>query len=157
METIKFEDLIKDPETIAVVGGLLPEATMNKKGLMSADSYNNTQVKTIPNNTTNEYYEIADIPQGCFACIEVNGAASSDFFIARIIVNYSSSSGFNYKVHYLLNQQPELIGFYTDGISKLYVNRRKSFNGGIKVVNTTKSFSLIMKNTSSTEGLIEIK
>lgn len=139
------------------MGGLLPEATMNKKGLMSADSYKNTQVKTIPNNTSNDYYEIADIPKGCFACIEVNGSASSVFFIARIIVNYSSSSGFNYKVHYLLNQQPELIGFYTDGISKLYVNRRTSFNGGIKVAITTNSFNLTMKNTPFTEGLIEIQ
>ena len=35
METIKFEDLIKDPETIAVVEGLLPEVTVEKNGLMS--------------------------------------------------------------------------------------------------------------------------
>ena len=140
-----------------LVGGLLPEATMNKKGLMSADSYKNTQVKTIPNNISNDYYEIADIPKGCFACIEVNGSTSSDFFIARIIVNYSSTRGFNYKVHYLLNQQPGLIGFYTDGISKLYVNRRTSFSGGIKVVFTTNSFNLTMENTPFTEGLIEIQ
>ena len=139
------------------VGELLPEATMNKKGLMSADSYKNTQVKTIPNNISNDYYEIADIPKGCFACIEVNGSTSSDFLIARIIVNYSSTRGFNYKVHYLLNQQPGLIGFYTDGISKLYVNRRTSFSGGIKVVFTTNSFNLTMENTPFTEGLIEIQ
>lgn len=139
------------------MGELLDEATIEKKGLMSAYSYTNTQGKAIPNNTTNDYYEIANIPQGCFACIEINGGASADFLIARIIVNYSSSSGFNYKVFNLLNPQPELIGFYTDGVSKVYVNRKKSFNGGIKVINTTKNFNLTMNQTSSVEGLIEMK
>lgn len=35
METIKFEDLIKDPETIAVVGGLLGlnDTFFNYRGL----------------------------------------------------------------------------------------------------------------------------
>ena len=34
METIDFNEVIRDPETISVVGGLLPEATSKNKGLM---------------------------------------------------------------------------------------------------------------------------
>lgn len=33
METIDFNEVIRDPETISVVGGLLPEASAEKKGL----------------------------------------------------------------------------------------------------------------------------
>lgn len=136
---------------------LLDEATINMKGLMSAYSYTNTQGKIIPNSPSNDCYEIANVPQGCFACIEINGGATADFLIARIIVNYSSSSGFNCRIFNALNPHPELIGFYTDGVSKIYVNRRKSFNGGIKVMYTTMNFSLTMNRILSTEGLIEIQ
>ena len=39
METIDFNEVIRDPETISVVGGLIGVATSEKDGLMSKNGY----------------------------------------------------------------------------------------------------------------------
>lgn len=55
METIKFEDLIKDPETIAVVGGLLPEVILTKKGVVGK---NTLESKMLPTGNNEILYQL---------------------------------------------------------------------------------------------------
>lgn len=45
METIDFNEVIRDPETISVVGELLPTATYNSKGIVSIATYRNIPQK----------------------------------------------------------------------------------------------------------------
>lgn len=45
METIDFNEVIRDPETISVVGVLLPTATYNSKGIVSFATYRNIPQK----------------------------------------------------------------------------------------------------------------
>lgn len=45
METIDFNEVIRDPGTISVVGGLLPTATYNSKGIVSFATYRNIPQK----------------------------------------------------------------------------------------------------------------
>lgn len=47
METIDFNEVIRDPETISVVGGLLPMATLTGNGLMSLEDKQN-MFKSMP-------------------------------------------------------------------------------------------------------------
>ena len=139
------------------MGELLNEATIDKKGLMSAYSYVNTQGKNIPNNADDEYYEIANIPKGSFSCIEVNGASGKNFLSVRMIANYSLSSGFSCIIVNALPPKTNLLRFYTDGKSKLYINKRTSFMGSVRVITTSMNFGLTMSRISSTEDLIEIE
>lgn len=45
METIDFNEVIRDPETISAVGALLPTATYNSKGIVSFATYRNIPQK----------------------------------------------------------------------------------------------------------------
>lgn len=44
METIDFNEVIRDPETISVVGGLLGTASSTTNGLMSSSTYKKTAI-----------------------------------------------------------------------------------------------------------------
>lgn len=99
METIDFNEVIRDPGTISVVGELIGTVTENKNGLATIRMYN-CLPKPLVANKTDEYVKICSINQITVGSIlyTVGNQDIGIRFCGIIDITASNNSGGNIKI-----------------------------------------------------------
>lgn len=138
METIDFNEVIRDPGTISVVGGLLPTASLNNIGMITPSIYCKLQSLVIPNNAKDEYYKVVDILKvSQSVTLEVSGTSSADSINLRAVFINSSTKGLTGAI-LEKDGDSNTVSFYVDTTNKkIYIRRKAGFVSSVRIIATT--------------------
>lgn len=167
METIDFNEVIRDPETISVVGGLLPEATSKNKGLMpSKYPYYYPLASWTAPSSENKLYKIGIMkkqaggifPLGMFAWEKCVGRPTTFFTFSIVNRQEAIYRGINdigpgsraSKFYYKEEDQTLSLYIYVPAYTFVYVIFANT--EGLE----NKAFLNELQKNTDTSGLIEI-
>ena len=149
-----LKEAIQNPEIISVVGELLPEASLTNKGTITPSIYCKLQSFVIPNNASDEYYEVvAGLKSSQSITLEISGTSSVSSINLRVVFINSSTKGLTGTI-LEKDGDSDIISFYINRTSKvIYVRRSAGFVSSIRVVATTDNSVKLLMNKYS--GSIE--
>ena len=137
-----LKEAIQNPEIISVVGGLLPEANISSKGLMSPLQSNINSIIDIKNLTDDNYYKILSISNSDILSVKFLVARGNSIVYYSLFAYFGGNGLVTSVVKTGNDYSVDLEFYYAKNVDRYdFIYRRKSNHSGVFKIECTNKIN----------------